>query len=105
MSKPIKVYMGIPSTGDRVDSQSYALRVIEKRYADQVELVYPKDCVQRIFHDAARNAIVEEFLASDCDVLWFLDSDICPPPHVIELVTKHWDKWEAAGAPYPIWMR
>lgn len=103
MSK-IRVYMGIPSMGDRWDYQGYALRDIEKRYADEIELVYPEQCVHRFGHDFARNEIVEEFLESDCDILWFLDSDIGPAPHVLDLITLHGDKWLAAGAPYPLWL-
>lgn len=100
----IRVYMGLPSNGTVVDSQAYVLRDIAAKYADKIELVYPKQLVQRIFHDAARNGIVEEFLESGCDVLWFLDSDITPPRHTLDLITEHWDKWECAGAPYPIFM-
>lgn len=99
-----KIYMGIPTTGSIVDVQPHTLRIIEEKYKDEVKLVYPKKSVRRIFHDFARNAIVDEFLESDCDVLWFLDSDIAPQYHVLDLVTKHWDKWLAAGAPYPVFM-
>lgn len=102
MSKKLKIYMGVPSTGTRSDAQTYALRYIEKTYADRVELVYPTTCVHRIFHDAARNAIVEEFLASDCDVLWFLDSDIMPPGDVLDLILEN--EWDLAGLPYPVFM-
>ena len=96
--------MGIPSTGDRLDAQNYFLRRIEKKYADKIEFVYPDIFVGRIFHDFARNKYVEQFLASDCDILWFLDSDILPPDRVIDLITEHGDKWDLAGAPYPVWM-
>lgn len=96
--------MGIPATGKRSDSQGYILRELEKRYGDEIEFVYPADCVQRIFHDFARNAIVEEFRASNCDVLWFLDSDVTPPKHILDLVTLYWDKWKVAGAAYPVFM-
>lgn len=104
MSKKIKVYMGLPSLGDMHQTQFYALRSIEKQYGDEVELVYPKHFVGRIFHDYARNKIVEAFLETDCDVLWFIDSDVCPPTAAIELVTKHWDKWKVAGCPYPLFI-
>ncbi len=104
MGKKIKCYMGIPTTGSIVDSQVHTLRELEKKYADVVELVYPEECVNRIFHDAARNAIVEEFLESDCDVLWFLDSDVTPAKHVLDLIAVHYDKWKVAGAPYPVFM-
>lgn len=102
--KPIRIYMGIPSTGDRLDAQNYFLRRIEKRYAGKVELVYPDVFVSRIFHDFARNSYVNQFLASNCDVIWFLDSDILPPDRLLDLVVDHWDDWDCAGAPYPVWM-
>lgn len=102
--KKIKVFMGIPSTGDRLDGQVYFLRRMERMYGDQIEFIYPEIYVGRIFHDCARNAYVEQFLASDADVLWFLDADILPPERLLELITVHWDKWKCAGAPYPVWM-
>jgi hypothetical protein len=80
------------------------LRDLADRYSDEVELVFPDQLCQRIFHDAARCGIVDDFLATDCDVLWFLDSDICPPKHVLDLLTMHGDKWKCAGAPYPVFM-
>ena len=104
MDKKIKVYMGLPTMGDVVDSQVHMLREIEKIYQDKVELVYPDRCVRRIFHDFARNCIVEEFLSSDCDVLWFLDADITPHKSVLDLVVCHFDEWKVAGAVYPIFM-
>lgn len=103
--KPIKIYMGICSTGDRLDAQSYFLRRIEKRYAGRVKLVYPDVFVSRIFHDYARNQYVNQFLATDCDAIWFLDSDILPPDRVLDLVADNFDDWDLAGAPYPVWMR
>lgn len=96
--------MGICSTGDRHDSQNYYLRRMEKTYSDRIEFVYPEIYVGRIFHDHARNAYVKQFLDSGCDVLWFIDSDIVPAEKTLELVTKHYDKWSVAGAPYPVWM-
>lgn len=96
--------MGIPSTGDRVDIQTYVFRDLQERYGDKIEMVFPDNCIHRIFHDRARNDIVEEFLASGCDVLWFLDSDIGPPKTIFDLIVNHWDKWQVAGAPYPLWM-
>jgi hypothetical protein len=101
--KRIKVFMGIPSTGERLDAQNYFLRRIEKRYEDKIEFVYPDVFVSRIFHDFARNMYVKQFLASDCDVLWFLDADILPPDRLPDLF-ENFDDWDLAGAPYPVWM-
>lgn len=104
LKKKVRIYLGLPSNGSVVDSQAYLLRELADRYSEHVELVYPPQLVQRIFHDAAREGIVQEFLATDCDVLWFLDSDVTPPRHVLDLVAHHYDKWQCAGAPYPIFM-
>lgn len=105
MGKKTKIYMGIPSNGDRIDAQNYFLRRMEKQYEDTIEFVYPEIYVGRMFHDFARNSYVEQFLASDCDILWFIDADIVPSERVLELVTVHGDKWDLAGAPYPVWMK
>jgi hypothetical protein len=102
--KKTKLYLGIPSTGTRSDLQTYVLRDLEKKYADKIEFVYPERCVHRKFHDFARNEVVKEFLATECDILWFLDSDVVPPPHVLDLITEHGEHWELAGAPYPVFM-
>jgi hypothetical protein len=100
----IKLYLGIPSTGDRSDFQTYVLRDLEKKYADKIQFVYPESCVFRKFHDFARNSIVEDFLKTDCDILWFLDSDVVPPHNVLDLITLHGEHWDLAGAPYPVFM-
>lgn len=99
-----RVFLAIPTTGNVVDSQVSTLRDVASRYADEIELVYPKHCVRRMFHDFARNKMVEEFLESNADCIWFLDSDVTPPRHILDLVTMHWDKWKLAGAPYPVFM-
>lgn len=102
--KKLKIYMGILSTGQREDIHTYLFRDLQVRYGDKIEMVFPENCIHRSFHDLARNEVVDEFLASDCDALWFLDSDVCPPKYIFDLIDLHWDKWEVAGAPYPLWM-
>lgn len=99
-----KLFVAIPTMGTQCDAQVYALRDLEKKYGDKIEFIYPKSCVRRVFHDFARNAMVDEFLASDADIMWFLDSDVSPPDHVLDLITEHKDKWMIAGAPYPVFM-
>lgn len=96
--------MGLPSNGSVSDFQNYMLRDLEERYKDEVELVYPAQLCQRIFHDAAREGITQDFMDSGCDVMWMLDSDVCPPKHILDLLTSHGDKWQVAGAPYPVFM-
>lgn len=98
-----RIYMGIPSTGDRSDAQVYRLRDMAKKYSDSIELVYPTSLVHRVSHDFARNMVVRDFLASDCDILWFLDSDVVPHPDVLDIIYEK-DKWQAAGAPYPLFI-
>lgn len=104
MSKKIKVYCAHLSNGTYVDAQAFALREIERNYGHLIEFVYPFNCVRRMFHDHARNKAVEDFLASDCDVIWFLDSDITPGIQVMDLVATHYDKWKVAGLTYPVFM-
>lgn len=101
--KKIKIYLGWISTGQREDVHLYLLRDLQDRYGELVEFVLPDLCAHRIFHDRARNDVVDEFLATDCDLLWFLDSDVVPPTHVLDLVAHHYDKWKVAGAPYPVY--
>lgn len=101
--KKTKVFLGWLSTGLSETSHLYLLRDLQDRYGESLELVLPDLCAHRMFHDRARNDVVDEFLASDCDILWFLDSDIIPPNHVLDLVAHHKDKWQIAGAPYPIY--
>lgn len=102
--KKTKIYVAIPTMGEVVDVMMYAFRQYERDYGDRIEFVYPEHCVQRRWHDFARNAIVEDFLKTDADMLWFLDSDIIPPPNVLDLVTDHGQHWDMAGAPYPVFM-
>lgn len=102
--KKIKVYCAHPSTGNRSDAQVYALRDIAEQYKEAIEFVYPASLAMRVFHDFARNAMVEDFLKTDCDVCWFLDSDVSPPISVGTLITQHYDKWKVAGCPYPLFL-
>lgn len=102
--KKWKVYMGLPSNGSVSDFQTYVLRDLQERYKDEIDMVFPSQLCQRIFHDAAREGVVQEFLDTDCDILWFLDSDICPPKHVLDLITMYGDQWQIAAAPYPVFM-
>lgn len=104
MSQKIKLFVAIPTMGTIVDDQTYKLRELERRYGDKIEFIYPELCVRRMFHDFARNEMVEQFLESEADILWFLDSDVSPPPHLLDLIVCHGDKWKVAGATYPVFM-
>lgn len=102
--KKWKVYVAIPSTGEVHDYLPYMLREMESRYGDEVEFIYPSSLCQRIFHDFARNGLVDDFLASDAEIMWFIDSDVVPQKHCLELVTRYGNVWQAAGSPYPVFM-
>lgn len=103
MSK-IKLYVATPTTGTVADNQQYSLRKLEKKYGDKIEFVYPEVCVRRIFHDFARSEMVKDFLATDCDVLWFLDSDIVPPSDILDYFTNYYEEWDLSGGVYPVFM-
>ena len=100
----IRVFVATPSQGTIADAQPFVLRDLAALYADSIELVYPEHCVQRRWYDFARNGMVKEFLASGCDILWFLDSDVVPPRDVLDIVADHHTEWKVAGAPYPIFV-
>lgn len=102
--KKWRVFMGVPTNGSISDFQTYVMRDLQDRYSDEIEIVWPDQLCQRIFHDAAREGVVQDFLDSGCDILWFLDSDICPPKHILDLITMYGDKWLCAAAPYPVFM-
>lgn len=102
--KKIKIYCAVPTVGTVADAQSYFWRKAEALYGDRIEFIWPEQCVRRMFHDFARNAHVEDFLKTDADILFFLDSDVVPPPSLFDLVVNDGEKWKLAGAPYPIFM-
>lgn len=102
--KKIKIYMAQPSTGTRSSVQVQRMREIQRNYSDRVQFVYPTTYVERIWHDFARNGCVEEFLETDCDVLWFLDSDIVPHPDCLGPMLERYTHWSLAGCPYPVFM-
>ena len=99
----IRVFVATPTTGTVADAQVWFWRETERLYGDRIEFIWPEACVRRVFHDFARNALVEEFLASKADILFFLDSDVVPPSSIMDLVLQH-ETWQAAGAPYPVFM-
>lgn len=102
--RKLRVFVAIPTMGVVADLLPHRLRQWEEQYKDEIQFVYPEHVVRRMFHDFARNALCQEFLDSGCDIMWFIDSDVVPAPNSIDLLTKHLDKWEAAGCPYPVWM-
>lgn len=102
--KKQKVYLAWLSTGERRDEHLFLYKRLQEKYSDRLELVLPERSTFLVWHDFARNMAVESFLASDCDILWFLDSDVIPPSNILDLITEHGEKWKLAGAPYPVFM-
>lgn len=51
--------------------------------------------------DYQRNLLVKKFLASKCDWLWFIDSDILPPDNVLELL-KLLPRADVVAGIYPL---
>jgi hypothetical protein len=101
----MRIFVAVPSTGTVHAAHNNFFRKLEAKYAGRVEFVFPKHTVKRMFHDFARNALCDEFLnESDADILWFLDSDVLPPDHVLDLVLDEAHEWKVAGAPYPVFM-
>ncbi len=80
------------------------MRDLQERYSDCIEFTLPDFAASRFPHDFARNCMVEDFLSSDCEIMWFLDSDVIPPNSILDLVKNQKDEWLIAGAPYPLWM-
>lgn len=100
----MKVFVAVPTTGNIVDSQPHVLRLMQKHYEGRIEFVYPETVTRRIFHDFARNGMVEEFLKTDCDVLWFLDSDVVPMVDCWDSLLKYQEEWDLGACPYPVFM-
>lgn len=99
----MKVFCAVPTMGTIADAQFYFWKTVEEKYKGKIDFVFPKQCVRVMFHDAARNRLVEEFLASDADILFFLDSDIVPPSDIFDLVLVQ-ERWDCAGGVYPVFM-
>lgn len=104
MDAKTKVFVACPTTGTMATGLVTVLRRMEKEYGDRIEFIYPDEAICRIFHDHARNKMVEAFLESDAEVMWFVDSDIIPNDKALTLITDHFDKWDLAGCPYPVFM-
>lgn len=79
-----KIFVAQPTLGQSTFQQAHYLRLIAKRYANKVELVYPDECVVRRPVDNARNQLVKQFLKTDADCIWFIDADVVPPPNALD---------------------
>jgi hypothetical protein len=99
----LKIYVSVPTNGIVADSQLFFWKRAEAKYKDRIEFIWPSHCVRRIFHDFARNAHAEEFLKSEADIWFQLDSDVVPPDDIFDMALDN-AKWDCAGGVYPVFM-
>lgn len=109
----IKIFIAIPNLGYIVPRLSTDLIYWSHDTRYQIHVFMPEGICPL---DAARNLCVKEFLETDADFLWFIDSDIFPPPDAMHRLARA-DK-DAIGAvcfsmraehgeyfPYPVTLR
>ena len=84
MQKP-SVYIAIPTIRNGIVPQ-LVMNLIAWTHDDRYEIkINVPEGLQPA--DNARNTIVQDFLKTDCDYLWWIDDDIIPPPNTLcELV-------------------
>ncbi len=71
-----KLFIGIPNTGTlRTELVTWLMRQKATIFMPQLKP-----------HDHCRNAIVMQFLATDCDWLLMVDSDVVPPDNVVDMI-------------------
>lgn len=75
----MKVFIGIPHQGNIRAELSEYLWTLQKNNPDAFLFMHEVSPV-----DVNRNIIARQFLASDCDYLFWIDSDIVPPHGALE---------------------
>ena len=82
MLKQKNIYLSILNQGEIRTELSKVINVMIQEDAYRIHLSYPTG--KPISNN--RNTIVQKFLATDCDYLMMIDSDIVPPPNILKLV-------------------
>lgn len=82
MIKQRNIYLAILNQGEIRTELSKVINVMIQEDAYRIHLSYPT--AKPIANN--RNTIVQKFLATDCDYLMMIDSDIVPPPNIMKLV-------------------
>lgn len=77
----MKVFIAVPCLGEVRWETALAIQRMAAAGRPPVEVFY----LSNVPIEAARNLLAERFLASDAEVLLFLDSDIAPPDGVLAL--------------------
>jgi len=80
--KQKNVYLAILNQGVIDKELAKIINVVIQEDAYRIHLSYPTG--KPISNN--RNTIVQKFLATDCDYLMMIDSDIIPPPNILKLV-------------------
>ena len=76
------VYLAILNQGTIRTDLAQVINIIIQNDSYRIQLTYP--VAKPITNN--RNTIVQKFLATDCDYLMMIDSDIVPPPNILTLV-------------------
>lgn len=82
MIKQKTIYLSILNQGEIRTDLAQVINLIIQNDSYRIYLTYPAG--KPITNN--RNTIVQKFLATDCDYLMMIDSDIVPPPNILNLV-------------------
>ena len=95
-----RILFAIPTEGGLHGLSAAAASLLNQRHSGQLDFIV----VTGRPVDFVRNAIVRQFLAHDYQYLFLMDSDIVPPPDVLDLLL-HWSESRDAplvGGCYPV---
>ena len=81
MIKQRNIYLAVLNQGEIRTDLSQIINLIIQNDSYRIYLTYPTG--KPITNN--RNTIVQKFLASECDYLMMIDSDIIPPPNILNL--------------------
>ena len=78
----MKIFLAIPTINKLYPDMVKALFEINKNTEHEITLRF----ISSQPTDVVRNKLVEEFLETDCEVLWFMDDDAIPPVDILSLL-------------------
>src|SRR3990167_10580536 len=81
MIRQKNIYLAVLNQGEIRTDLSQIINLIIQNDSYRIYLTYPAG--KPITNN--RNTIVQKFLASECDYLMMIDSDIIPPPNILNL--------------------
>ena len=82
MIKQRNIYLAILNQGEIRTDLAQVINVLIQQDSYRIHLTYP--VAKPITNN--RNTIVQKFLATDCDYLMMIDSDIVPPMNILNLI-------------------